>query len=149
MFLKKTYCHDGLQVMDWRSSIKILVELLVYVLFMFGVHESWIRLLNFDWKGLIEQAKQKLVMISQRYNIEIWNYKKLGGCLLMVDFYDCVGQDSLLNPVPYEVLLESTSIAFYQLIQVNDASIKPHYEELMSRSDANSRWPELKWVHIV
>lgn len=50
--------------MDWRSSIKILVELLVYVLFMFGVHESWIRLLNFDWKGLIEQAKQKLVMIS-------------------------------------------------------------------------------------
>jgi len=54
MFLKKTYCHDGLLVMDWRSSTKILVELLVYVLFMFGVHESCIRLLNFGWKGLIE-----------------------------------------------------------------------------------------------
>jgi hypothetical protein len=35
----------------------------VYVLSMFGVHESLIRFLNFGWKGLIEQAKQKLVMI--------------------------------------------------------------------------------------
>ncbi len=67
----------------------------------------------------------------------------------MVDFYDCVSQERLLNPFPYEVLLQSISVAFYQLIQVNDASIQPHYEELMSRSDANSRWTELKWVHVV
>jgi len=62
MFFLKIYCHDGLLVMDGRSFL-ILVELLVYVLFMFGVHESWIRLLNFGWTGLIKQAKQKLVMI--------------------------------------------------------------------------------------